>query len=129
MDEPTTSPKSKTEKELIPIRLVTSLGGVSAVVEWFVDEQIKRCVIPLKKIIQGPPYTVEKTVLEAGVMYGELWENINVPDAKGFANRMRLSGLWTLADVERNTQRAFQVVRAFGIPFSTLVDYVYHEEV
>ena len=89
-------PSVKKEKSL-DVRTLRTKGG-SALVEYVERGFYRRVYIPFEEIENGK---VKPSILEAGIVYGEPWEDfmevIATPEA--MANELRRRGVWTVEDV------------------------------
>lgn len=78
--------------------------GSSALVEWTWNNTLQRAFIPVQEIHDGE--RVDTAVLDAGIPYGEAWQELPVGriGAERVADALRRHGIWTKADA-RNVGR------------------------
>jgi len=102
-------------RKLITVRIIEQRGP-SALIEWNVDDDIRRAFVPADTI-EGDKCDGE--IVEAGVPYGIPWEELAdissiTPEAIG--KEMRRRGLWTADDMERNMQKVSKAIAVIISP-------------
>jgi hypothetical protein len=111
----------ESEVIMVSVRLVEQRGE-SAVVEY--DKAgvgLYRVIVPADAIVEDQ---ASETDLDMGVPYGLPWESIAVLSATGasLANALRVRGIWTLADLERNQPAAFGAIQSvYGVDLAALI--------
>ena len=126
--EPVKGKKQKTEtkpakpaEKTVAVKVVASKDG-SALVEWSVNDDLRRCYVPAKEVGKGGQ-TAEGT-LKAGIPYGVNWDDAlaDLPGvmASTIAMELRRRGIWTLKDLDRTRDVQTAIRRGFGNIFSML---------
>jgi hypothetical protein len=102
-------------RKLIQIR-VTETKGQSALVEWLDGKDRKRVFVPADQV-EGDK--VEDAVLDAGVPYGVPWRefvDLSGVTPETIERELRRRGIWTAADMERNTVGVSKAIAALISP-------------
>lgn len=97
-------------KKLVPVTVISQTGK-SAVVQWLEKDDLKRVTIPKDKLEGGK---VDAQILKAGVPYGLLWENVNLPEfaVEDLAKELRRHNVWTAADAQLNAVQVRAAVQS-----------------
>lgn len=115
-DEDVKQPKVEKEVEPLMVRVV-SQEGKAALVEWVVEENLHRVVLPLSvlKLDEGDTALVEPKALDKGVPYGLPWAKV-VKEIPTFTPQMlehalHKVGIWTEDDFNKNLQLVNNALR------------------
>jgi hypothetical protein len=100
---------------------VIAHNNKSTLVQWAVDGDVRRAYVPTNKVEKDK---VDETVLKQGIPYGVPWEDVvevRLVTSEDVGRAMRRANLWTVADLERNPQKAKKVLcQLSGIKLGTL---------
>jgi hypothetical protein len=102
-------------RKMVQVR-VAERKGQSVLVEWLDGKDRRRVFVPANKV-EGDK--VEDAVLDAGIPYGVPWREF--VDMSGITPEMverelRRRGVWTAADMERNTVGVSKAIAALISP-------------
>ena len=102
--------------------------GQSAVVRWTERGKLKAVIVPAEQITDG---TIAKTALDAGIVYGVPWENVEFAEVSSadLAEALRGHDIWTHDDLCKKPSEATSAIRSlFGVDFATLMQLAIRHE-